>query len=596
MDFRDLLHNVTKDHQTLFQNPLLYDPLTDQQKSILIKCSPEKACHIKMSNFAVWNPLCFKTFLQHFPNLDKASVHKDIVRKTLNELVRYIKPWSPDYTSNIDRLISDSSPVITSFQKILYSIDVDKKTQARILAFYIFGCPDSSDIDVALSVSSREELLLPIDEEWLQQQLQDLGYDISRGIDYNLIYIEENMIVDSTKGSPKETQTMIFETYKHHKQQYPQPFTTCQTADILDRIRGFAKFFLDHMKDLVGKEQYDKLREHKRVVYAGGWSRIEFVMENLDKIKMLDKPSSKSALKSLTMKIIQIILQTHDEREFTKRGLAKKLDTHHPGTEQKALYHLYRRREGLFDPDFIPFLASEFCRIACENHRVLEWIDTDLPWDKNPTILPDHLIQEFIKSPLEPTPEFIKGFQEFCPDKDINSCFPIKSMGCEHLPPNILKDHVFTCDQRSEEWHKLRKLYPNGTSGGLDVESDAWVYKNYHVIRGAIMEQYVMRYFAYSGYKPVTVGLMVKSKEETGTPNCAPDLLFTNGSDVLPVEIKCLTGKPTDNHDYRRAITLARHQLLSVADIVGSTKGMMVIVYVHEVIECRYCLFDLKSY
>lgn len=516
--------------------------------------------------------------------------------KPLRNLLFRIRPWEWRYIFTIMSLVfmnsKELSIVSAVRQKVVYVVPV---------AFYIFGCPRSTDIDVAVQVKTRADLKKSINEDWLRDELRDLGYDTTRGIDYNLVYVENSMIVDVSKGSPKDTQMIIFLTHKNHAQKHRIPFTTYHPTDMHDRIRALAKFFLDHMKDLVGEERYNELREERKEIYSGGWKRIVFAMEHLDEIQVRTDAKSRDAIKSIVMKMIQLILQTRGVFECTKHGLAEKIGGIYLGREGHALYHLFRGNDGEYSEDFLPILISAVKEIVEESHTNIEWRNFDLPWDKNPMpeTLPDNIFREFMKSPLKATKKIITMFKEFCPSGSINSCFPIISSGCEYLPQRLRNDHVFECDQRSDEWKKLQKRHPNGSSSSivLDISGD-WVSEHYNLIRGSIIEQIVMVFFHLEGYHNVTVGMMVPSKETIGSRNCSPDLLLTNGVETIPVEIKCLPNKPTDNHGYRRAVNLARHQLSSAAEIIGCNQGILVFVYVYEkdgdvVFECRYAYVSL---
>ena len=88
--------------------------------------------------------------------------------------------------------------------------------------------------------------------------------------------------------------------------------------------------------------------------------------------------------------------------------------------------------------------------------------------------------------------------------------------------------------------------------------------------------------------KKITVGLIVEKKGIKDSNGCAPDLLLlTENQEIIPVEIKCLVGKPLKNADYRRAIHLAKLQVEGCLKIINSKgkknkRGIIVIIYIYQ--------------
>lgn len=90
--------------------------------------------------------------------------------------------------------------------------------------FNIFGCPLSSDIDIAIKIPPEIEER-DVDFSIIKKKLIDAGYDLLRGMDFNLVVVDDkNNIIRCSKGT-HEIQNMVYYTYKFHKQPCPPIFT-----------------------------------------------------------------------------------------------------------------------------------------------------------------------------------------------------------------------------------------------------------------------------------------------------------------------------------------------------------------------------------
>jgi hypothetical protein len=223
----------------------------------------------------------------------------------------------------------------------------------------------------------------------------------------------------------------------------------------------------------------------------------------------------------------------------------------------------------------------------------------------NPTGLADNLVREFLRSPLKPTDAFVTGFCEICPSRNINPLFLIHCQNTHRLPPSVLIKSVLVA-QRTPQWLRLLNHYSCGRNTGLIAyDGSDWVEFYYNLIRGSIIELFVMRNGDFSSLVadavPVTVGMLVKDRDVAGSIAIAPDLLLVRpNGETIPVEIKCIPSAPSQNHDYRRAVKLAKCQIQTSLDIINGTvrRGIIVIVYVYErygdcVIEARAGFVDV---
>ena len=513
--------------------------------------------------------LYFELFKTTFPELK--LVNNDETRKILKHVVNDLKLWLSDQQelkSKYIDMFNDPKPI----KYIDY------------IGFQVFGCEYSRDIDVAVVVKDHTELTENINKERLYRELEELGYDISRGVDINVIYCNDGMIMGSLKGS-KETQNILYLTYHFHKQKYPSFVSGITTVNKEDKISNIAKYILDNLCTFIGDDEYMKERPNKIAAYAGKWNRVIYSLSILDKIIITPK-NYNDCVKSLTMKIIQLILLEKGEFEYQKYGLARKFDNIFPGHYDHVIYLLMRCKDGSYNPNTCKLLLQEYHRIASSvNVEDPVWINLSLDITHNPTHLSDLIFNEFVKSPLVPTSIFISEFENVCPNRNVNS-FIIPSNNGNLLPDHI-KEKAICIPQRSPEWIKLLGFYTCGRNTGVKkYDGDDWVDYYYNLIRGSIVELMVIETCDFTplipNYTKVTVGFLVEEKDKAGCKGISPDLLLLVGDDVIPVEIKCLTGSLSDNHNYRRDVLLATKQLESSAILTGSNMGIIVLVYTNN--------------
>lgn len=571
----DRLGQIRLQLQSLWTNKTLVETLG---QTLLAKWDsmPKRKQYLVLINKTVWPQLYFEMFQQIFPEknlLDTPETHK-----VLKNLVTDLEPWSPDNDIKMTKCID------TFLER-----ETIRSTPVDYLAFQVFGCVTSRDIDIAILVRSHLELTENINIHRLHAELTELGYDISRGIDLNVLYSNNGTVMACTRGST-EIQNMLYATYDLHPQKYPRFVSGLTPVDKEDKISATAKFILDNLKTLICETKYVKERLNKRAAYAGRWNRVTYVLSILHLIRVTDTNDSRECFKSLTMKIIQIILLEKNEFEYQKYELARKLDMIFPGHYQSALWLLTRGIKGFYNPDTVDLLLSELHRIAL-TVTIIEptWTRLSIDLTHNPTHLQYETFREFIKSPLKPTDKFVKDFKTICPDRSVN-CFLINPHNTDLLPPDI-KKRAICIPQRSLEWINLLTFYACGRNTGVKKYTEPdWVQYYYNLIRGAIVELMVIESCDFTplipNYEKITVGFLVEEVGRAGCLGIAPDLLLlVNGItsvDIIPVEIKCLTGTMSDNHDYRRDIELATKQLESSIKLTGSQSGIIVLVYVND--------------
>ena len=176
-------------------------------------------------------------------------------------------------------------------------------------------------------------------------------------------------------------------------------------------IRVTSKYFLDNLQVLIGDQEYRKIRDEKMKAYQGTWNRVNFAIKYMNLVNFQRKKQFYDDIKSMTVKIIQLILLENNEYEYTKEGLANRINKLFPGNYDAILFLLFRGRRGSFDQSCLSLLISEFIRIARSiNQTELQWNNVNIDIDKTPTKLCNELYNQFISSPFEPSKIFAEEF------------------------------------------------------------------------------------------------------------------------------------------------------------------------------------------
>lgn len=512
--------------------------------------------------------------------------------KVLRMLSMRMQFWDSDNSEAIRKMVSELNHYLVEFYHIVKKSMVKDEPYAEVEGFNIFGCPLSTDLDIVLKVKSREDLSRRINLEMIQEELDKLGYR-DKEIDYNLIYVEDGVVVEASKGASNETNNILFYTYGCHKQVYPRFVDKTLRLDIVAKIRSIGKFILDNMKGLMSKKLYKEERPKRVQVYQGLWNRVDYAVSIFHHFyEEVPKKDMKwlSCMKSIVMKLVQLILLSKGEEEYTKIGLAKKAGQLFPDLENGVLWYLTRGTQGMYNKRVLPELVEFYKDIATKwKPDDVDWMTLDVDTLINTTGLPDDVYKEFMGSPLEPTPKFVSRFMEICPNGDIGKLFPLVCLNINRLPQNV-QDHVVAVDQRSDEWQNLLKFYKCGKNSGITQYSGSqWVTIYYNLIRGSLGEAVVVNGVDYSKLFPnkvvekVLIGLLVEKKGVKGSIGCAPDmLLVVDSEEVVPVEIKCLGQPPVDNADFRREVDLAQRQLATVKNIIGCSRGLIVFLHMYK--------------
>jgi len=289
------------------------------------------------------------------------------------------------------------------------------------------------------------------------------------------------------------------------------------------------------------------------------------------------------------MKLVQMILTQKDIYIYNKEDMASEFDKLYSGTKNALLYLLTRGKSGSF-ADTNEVLMQLFglldqCIANYSDNMV--WAFEKIKPTGNPTDMSSELVEQFWISPLLPTKTFVSLFREQYPDGKFDHHTNIPCFGKEHVP-SALEDQLRWFPQRSPEWHELLKVYTKTYTSPIlvDTSADDWVESIYNLIRGCIVELYVINLLDIEKllgkkYYKISTGYVI-SKDET--EGFTPDLLLMDPDDpsqLIPVEVKCLPRNHEITSEYHRTFKLASSQLDGACKLLGSKKGLFIWVYVY---------------
>jgi hypothetical protein len=310
-----------------------------------------------------------------------------LLKKRYSKGIAKLNAVSGDYAFSIDSLERMDSDAYTTY-----------------IGFLVMGCPNSTDIDVAVfcpESANRDggvATLFTSELNRLYQELTELGYNVKdREIDINQVIVINRQIVASTKGG-KETANIMLATYCHHVQQtvaetgevrslqtHPLDPVELTDEDFESKVRSFAKYCWDYLKYLVDKKTYQRMRDTRVEVYEMGtravMTELHRIMDmivtdpEVAKRSGLDMAHWRSAFKSLTMKTVQIIVYYHEgTMSYTKAEIAEdaaKIADHYDGFDGDVLragclYNLTRGKSGRFVRGLFDHLVKCYQQIVKE--------------------------------------------------------------------------------------------------------------------------------------------------------------------------------------------------------------------------------------
>jgi hypothetical protein len=480
--------------------------------------------------------------------------------------------------------------------------------------FNVIGCEYSTDIDIIIPVPFEQIIFeykkfpknknFPIDLSFIKLDLIRLGYDLElRNLDINLVYIDSKTsnITNCLIGETKLTQNIIFNTYLLHPQAYSQIISNPVQIDLSNYVRLFSKIVLDWMEKILGKFRYKELRPKKKQTYNNLTSRLDFSLEILQETNFVDLfNTNKNIVKSIGMKLCQIILLYFDNLEFTKKNISNQISNFLPVCNDVILYVLSRGVLGKINvleeiQQIFSILINQYEIIIQEIKQNVDLVLVPINLDSYTSNPINLVIDEFIKSPEKPTLELSNYIgQQFIIAGSINKIFELESLGCDLLSDSI-KNHIHIENQRSIEWLDLLKFYKcgntiNNTIPFVDCET------NFNLIRGCLGEKLLIDLVNWDDLigEPVSkciCGLLVENKGLKDSRGIAPDLLLisnNNSNQIFPVEIKTLVSDPNIiNRKFLREIQLGSKQLDTSIGLINkitgtNTYGLIVFCFIHN--------------
>lgn len=485
----------------------------------------------------------------------------------------------------------------------IYDIIPKKIITIQLTQFNIYGCPLSTDCDIAFLTSRSNieqykiyktkpkndidyEIVLDFGD--VLENLQKESIISGKEFDINLISLDSNQnITLCLNGSNSDTQNIIFHTYKYYQsvQKHDMFVNNICAVDLFDKLRGITSFTLKHIEQIIGKEDNKRIKTMKKNIFVSD-SNVQFkfaisILEKLD-VSICDK----SVLKSIVMKLCQIILLNDDVYAYTKKDIIDCMLIYIDSVN--VLWNLLTRdvHGKISTPEEKQTIFFKIVSMYIDIYNTLtvqqEWTKINIDFTQNPTQIADELIHEFISSPLIMSDKF----RELSGDmlEHIDKHFVLDIYGCEHVPVQLMK-YIVWIPQRSPEWKEIYKKYnPPATQINHD---------KYALFRGALGELFVTKYCDFesvlgSDIKKVIVGFLHDSldyqydMEHNITFNmCAPDLLIIKSDKIIPVEIKCLPMKPTTditNKAYYRELKTAKKQLRYYKQIIDKIYDVKVLI------------------
>lgn len=463
--------------------------------------------------------------------------------------------------------------------------------------FNVFGCPLSTDIDIAIIVPYI------VDHQFLQlgkivENLKSLGYDTSREIDCVQIVLDKRGNLSTSNKGSKETQNMIYYTYCNHKQSCPPIFNRAIEIQVFDKIKGLSKFILDKLEDILGKFEYRKERENKKSLYLNVISRYHYTNAILQRYNI----RFDSILKSLCIKLLQTIIICDKKMMpeiYVKEQLGKLFASLYHYDENIILSMLTRGKlkQVTIEEANIVFqkIVSQYIEIT--NIEINQFLDfKTISFEYQSTN--NKLMDEFYNSPLEPTDNFISEMARLSPERKLNPIFVIESnygVVKDFLDEDFIEKHCDLCDQRSKEWIEKQNYFSCGSNTGVvsftgSSYSD-WIKTYYNLCRGSLAELMIYQFCDFKKALNLDVikfhcGFLVEDKKEKSIA-IAPDLLLIDKETrkIIPVEIKCIINEPNYCSALAREIKLARLQLSTCQKILRKYYygfSLIVIMFTYE--------------
>ena len=488
--------------------------------------------------------------------------------------------------------------------------------------FIIFGCPTSTDIDLAVIVNSENQhngQVLPLSsksQQQLEKRLAAIGVDMEKKLDITLIYVDEKKNVIGFSKGGQETVKIIFSTWRYHPQEYEgdipaalnyiKDLTDEQMKDLFPgKVKETSRWPLKRLKEIISPEDYLNCRKEKNTALAdqGNSSMVFFieisshVIVHPSNLGNLDIVKWRNNMKSMVMKLIQVVLWFEfEETCYLKQELAERCvpmifsdslgeTKENSSMVQEGLYYLTRGNCG-----YLPESPILFEKLIQKYEQVVSSVFVDKSINM---VISDFsrfssnlgrlgiFLPQFLSNPVD----FLPSFEKEWNDDDMN-LFEMPSVTVEDFEEKVvgmlsteqisyLKEHFIFLNQRSEEWHYYHQFYDCGNSTKVSMKGFR---SKYNFIRGNFIEMMVQYYideiFSELGLENIfafTLGFVVEKIGVENKPGAAPDLLVLTQDGILYiVEIKGLKSL-RQNKDFYRGYSLAKKQTECVERILDAS-------------------------
>lgn len=416
--------------------------------------------------------------LKKFINKTLEDLNSEEVRVCINEFLT---------TFSVPKCATAISNMYTFNPEELKNMFGDANNINAFIYFWIFGCKDSSDIDVAVVVDnaySQNGKLSSLSGDAMTEllaRLTALGYDTkTRKVDIVIICVSENKIIGFSKGGQELTNVIVFTRDAHIQEMhdlddiYKIKIIKITGKLLGDKVTACAKYILVKLINICSRAIYMKILTNKKSAFVNNNTRLEGMLDPniIDNIiydpelaiaNGLDLIEFHNTWKSIIMKLLQII-QLHDsdvthyhkeELAFAIRNMSSLKDNSIDDIEKfvnGALWYLYRGKRGAFCRTLFTTLHKIYCEIVKEtlfynsnlitemiytkiDDRTIAIISTDesaiistdesaiIPTDAARTTIPINIVNAFINSPVTVTPEFTMLWESKFGRQSVNQIF-----------------------------------------------------------------------------------------------------------------------------------------------------------------------------
>jgi len=425
----------------------------------------------------------------------------------------------------------------------------------------VIGCRESSDVDIAIFTFTKTEY----NKEYNMGYLQDIFPN--KTIDVNIVLVEDGIVSRSLKGDKCMTNNIIFYTSRT-----PQKFITRSVdLDLNSMINGLSTFVLREMDHVLPKTICRNEKNNKAAAFLGH-DRVPFANRVLGMISIEAKETSQDSMKSIVMKLLQILLYNETRSEgYHKSDLACMASKIFGFSDEGLLWYLFRGNRGSYIPEtFAIILEKYLSSIDFPNEKLIETIEIpNLKFDKPKwlTNFDQRLWDAFLQSPRTCTPDFAKLFLKLYGDAP-GTLQKIFQRYNDPIP-NEFALIAIPVEQGSDEWKKIQNQYNPGTPNLPNDHPLGYPGKFYNLIRGCIAEVIASESIVIPhDFEEVRFGML---KYENSV--ISPDLVLVSKKDrimkVIIYEFKCIE-ESVGRANLKRAVGIAELQLSKAKYIIES--------------------------